>query len=273
MVIQTKQDVAQGSGMMMSKLIRGINEQVYPTIGSGSGRISSTQVGSLPEDDSFDGAPTNVGISVEKDAILPVKNHVPVSEELITEIDRAIQIDSKFSNLKTTPTDCVPDNSMISSELIEVVVMDENTVILNCDLMGKPGTSIFKGSDIGFKVGCGKVRGNKTTGKGQPKRSGNIDKCVSQSLHSPKRVESVEKSTIGSPKAMMNWKGLVTRPQTLINSPIVDVEPGHKRNQAENMNKEATSVKEEKKHRTVENEQGFLSTMGSMEVAGQPCRA
>ena len=137
MVIQTKQDVVQGSGMMMSKLIRGINEQVYPTIGSGSGRISSTQVGSLLEDDSFDGAPTNVGISVEKDAILPVKNHVPVSEELITEIDRAIQIDSKFSNLKTTPTDCVPNNSVISSELIEVVVMDEDTVILNCDLMGE----------------------------------------------------------------------------------------------------------------------------------------
>ena len=68
----------------------------------------------------------------------------------------------------------------------------------------------------------------------------------------------MEKSTIGSPKAMMNWKGLVTRPQTLINSPIVDVEPGHKRNQAENMNKEATSVKGEKKHRIVENEQGFV---------------
>ena len=136
-------------------------------------------MGSLPEDDSFDGAPTDVGISVEKDAILPMKNHVPVSEELITEIDRAIQIDSKFSNLKTTPTNCVPDNSDFSSKLIEVVVMDEDTVILNCDLMGKQGTSIFKGSDIGFKVGCGKVKGNKTTGKGRPKRSGNIDKCES----------------------------------------------------------------------------------------------
>ena len=117
------------------------------------------------------------------------------------------------------------------------------------------------------------MKGSKTISKGRPKRSDNIDKCVSQSLHGLKRVESVEKSRIGSPKAMMNWKGLVTRPQTLINSPIVDVEPGHKRNQAENMNKEAMSVKEEKKHRTVENEQAVVSSMGSVEVARQPCRA
>ena len=108
--------------------------------------------------------------------------------------------------------------------------------------MGKQGTKIFEGSEIGFKVGCGNVKGNKTTGKGRPKRSVNIDKCLSQSLHNPKRVESVEKSTIGNPKAMMNWKRLVTRPQTLINSLIVDEEPEHKRKQAENMNKEATGV-------------------------------
>ena len=64
----------------------------------------------------------------------------------------------------------------------------------------------------------------------------------------------MEKSTIGSSKAMMNWKRRTTRPQTLINSSIIDVEPGQKRKQAENMNKEATIVKGEKKHRTVENE-------------------
>ena len=64
----------------------------------------------------------------------------------------------------------------------------------------------------------------------------------------------MEKSTIGSLKAMMNWKRRTTRPQTLINSSIIDVEPGQKRKQAENMNKEATIVKGEKKHRTVENE-------------------
>ena len=191
---------------------RKINKQGYPTIGSGSGRISSTQAGSLPEDDSFDSAPIDDGVTIEKGAILPVKNHVLVSKELITEIDRAIQTDSKFSNLKMTPTDCVLDNSVISSELIEVVVMDEDTIILNRDLMGKQGTKIFEGSEIGFKVGCGNVKGNKTTGKGRPKRSVNIDKCLSQSLHNPKRVESVEKSTIGNPKAMMNWKRLVTRP-------------------------------------------------------------
>ena len=39
------------------------------------------------------------------------------------------------------------------------------------------------------------------------------------------------------------------------------------------MNKEATVVKGEKKHRTVENEQDVVSTMGLAEVAGQPCRA
>ena len=41
------------------------------------------------------------------------------------------QIDSDFSNSSVTPTDGV-----ISSNLFEVVVMDEDTVILNCDLMG-----------------------------------------------------------------------------------------------------------------------------------------
>ena len=98
------------------------------------------------------------------------------------------------------------------------------------------------------------MKGSKTIRKGRPKRSDNIDKCVSQSLHNLKRVKSMEKSTIGSPKGMMNWKGLTTRPQTLINSSIVDVEPRHKRKQAENMNKEATGVKGEKKCRTVVNE-------------------
>ena len=39
------------------------------------------------------------------------------------------------------------------------------------------------------------------------------------------------------------------------------------------MNKEATGVKGEKKHRTLENEQGVALTMGLMEVVGQPCRA
>ena len=37
------------------------------------------------------------------------------------------------------------------------------------------------------------------------------------------------------------------------------------------MNKEATTVKGEKKHRTAENEQDVVSTMGLAEVVGQPC--
>ena len=91
-------------------------------------------------------------------------------------------------------------------------------------------------------------------------------------MHSPKIVESVEKSTIESSKAMMNSKRLTTRPQTFSNSSIVDVEPGQKRKQAENLNKEATYVKGEKKHRVVENEQGVVSTMGLAEVVRQPCQ-
>ena len=83
----------------------------------------------------------------------------------------------------------------------------------------------------------------------------------------------MEKSTIGSLKAMMNWKRLTIRPQTLINSSIVDVEPRKKRKLAENMNKEATGVKGEKKHRTLDNEQGVALTMGLVVVVGQPCRA
>ena len=64
----------------------------------------------------------------------------------------------------------------------------------------------FEGLEICFKVGCGNVQGNKNTSKGRLKRSGNKDKSVSQSLHSPKEVKPMEKSTIGSPKVMRNWK-------------------------------------------------------------------
>ena len=104
-----------------------------------------------------------------------------------------------------------------------------------------------------------------------PKKSGDQGKGVSQSLHSPKKVEFVEESTVGSPKTMKIWKRLTTRPHILINSSIVDMEPEQKWKQAENMNKETTGVKGEKKHRTVENEQCIVSTMESMEFAGQPC--
>ena len=254
-----------------------VNEQGNLAIESGSESTSLTQLGSLPEGGSFDGALANSGVTVDKVAFLTVKNHVPDFEELITEIDRAIQTDLDFSNLKATPTNCVPDNSKIVSNLIEVVVMDEDTVTLNRDLMGKQSKQIspsgFEGSEICFKVGYGYGQGNKSNSKGRPKRSGSKDKGVSQSMHSPKVVESVEKSIIGSPKAMMNWKRLTIRPQTLINSSIVDMESGQKRKQVENMNKEATVVKGEKKHRIVENEQDVVSTIGSAEVAGQPRRA
>ena len=71
-----------------------------------------------------------------------MKNHILDFEELITEIDHAIQTDLDFSNSKVTPTNYVPDNSVISSNLIEVVVMDEDTIILNHDLMGKQNEQI-----------------------------------------------------------------------------------------------------------------------------------
>ena len=99
-------------------------------------------MGNLPKSGSFDNALADGGVTVENDAILTKKNHVLVFEELITEIDRAIQTDLDFSNSKATPTDCVPDNSVISSDLIEVVVMDKDTVILKRDLMGKHGEQI-----------------------------------------------------------------------------------------------------------------------------------
>ena len=69
---------------------------------------------------------------------------------------------------------------------------------------------------------------------------------------------------------MINWKRHTTRPHNFINSSIADMEPGHKRKQVENMNKEATGVKGEKKRRTVEHEQGIVSTLGLVEVARQP---
>ena len=189
-------------------------------IGSVSGSASLTQLGSLTDGGSFDGAPANDGVTVNTSAIMTVKKHVPDFEELITEIDWSIQTGPDFSNSKATPTDYVPDSSEISPDLIEVVVMDEDMVNHSRDLMGKQGEQIspsgFKGSEIRFKVGCGNGQGNKGTSKGWPKRSGNKDMGVSQSMHSPKVVESVEKSTIESSKAMMSWKRLTTRPQTLI---------------------------------------------------------
>ena len=208
-------DVQANQGYRVSSQWK-VNEQGNSAIRSGSGSTSLTQLGSLLEGGCFDGAPANGAVMVDKGAILTMKKHVPDFEELIMEIDRAIQTDSDFSNSKATPTNCVLDNSEIVSNLIEVVVMDEDIVTLNRDLMRKQGKQIsplgFEGSKIYFKVGCDNGQGNKSNSKGWPKRSGSKDKGVSQSRHSPKVVESVEKSTIGSPKAMMNWKRLTTRP-------------------------------------------------------------
>ena len=116
------------------------------------------------------------------------------------------------------------------------------------------------------------MQGNKNKSKGRPKRSGNQEIGVSQSLYSPKKVASVEEPIAGSPKTMKSWKRLTTRPQILSNSSIGDVDPGHKRKLVENLNKDAIEVKREKKQRIVENKQGAMSTMGSMEAAGQPCQ-
>ena len=145
-----------------------------------------------------------------------MKNHVPNFEELVMELDCAIQTNSDFSNLKVIPIDCVTENCTISSDLIEVVVMDEDAVILKRDLMGKQNEQIsppgFEGSDIAFKVGCVNVQGNKNKSKGWPKRSGNQETGVSQSLYSPKKVASMEEPTTRSPKTMKSWKRLTTRP-------------------------------------------------------------
>ena len=48
------------------------------------------QSSSLPEGGIIDGAPSDGGVTIEKDSILTVKNQVPIFEELISEIDRAI---------------------------------------------------------------------------------------------------------------------------------------------------------------------------------------
>ena len=177
------------------------------------------QSDSLPENGIVDGALSKGVGTVEKDSIVIVKNHVPIFEELISEIDRAIQTDSDFSFSKASPSVSVPDSSAISSDLIEVVVMDEDTITLNHGLMGKQvkQKSGFEGLERGFKVGYGNVHGNRNNSKVQPKKSGNQDKRGSQSLHSPKKVEFVKESTNGNP----------------IKSSVVDVEHEHKRKQTE----------------------------------------
>ena len=45
---------------------------------------------------------------------------------------------------------------------------------------------------------------------------------------------------------MMNWMRLTTRPQTLSNFSIVDMEPGHKRKQEKHMNKEVRVLREKR---------------------------
>ena len=127
-------DVQANQGYQVSSQWK-VNEQGNPAIGSGSGSTSLTQLDSLPEGGSVDGAPANGGVTVDKGAILIVKKQVPDFEELITKIDCAIQINLDFSNSKETLTDCVLDRDV--SDLIEVVVMDEDTVTLNRDLTGK----------------------------------------------------------------------------------------------------------------------------------------
>ena len=114
---------------------------------------------------------------------MAVKNPVSGFEELVTESDHTIQTDSEFSNFKTVSMDCMPDNSVISSGLIEVAVMDEDTIILNRDLMGKQSEKIsppiFEESSISpsvFTVGCGNVKGIKNNNKGRSKRSGHRDR-------------------------------------------------------------------------------------------------
>ena len=235
----------------------------------------SRQSGSLSEGGRFDGVSAGGGVTVEKATPLPVKNHVPIFVELVMEFDCDIQTESDFLNPKMTPTDDVTENCAISSDLIEVVIMDEDA--LNCDLMRKQreriSTLSFEGSDIGFKVGCGNVQGNKNKSKGRPKRIGNQEAGVSQSLYSPKKIASVVEPTTRSSKSMKSWKRFTTRPYILSNSSSRNVEPGHKRKQVENLNMDAIGVKREKKHRIVENKQGVISTMGSMKVAGQPCQA
>ncbi|KAF3946195.1 hypothetical protein CMV_027509 [Castanea mollissima] len=132
-------------------------------------------------------------------------------------------------------------------------------------------TPDFEGSDIGFKVGYGNVQGNKNKSKVRPKRSGNHEKGVSQSLYGPKKVEAEEESKNGSPKTKKNWKRLA-RAQIISNSSTADMDSKHKRKQVGNCNKDAIGVKREKKHKIMENEQGVVSTTGLMEAAGQPCQ-
>jgi len=84
---QRDDDVQTNQGYRVSSQWK-VNEQGNPTIGSGSGRKSLMQSGSLPKGGSFDSVPENGGVTVKKDASLTVKNHVPDFEELIMEIDQ-----------------------------------------------------------------------------------------------------------------------------------------------------------------------------------------
>ena len=140
--------------------------------------------------------------------------HTPVFEELIRDIDTTINADLVVSNLKVNQLDSTGLQDNTECDLIEVVVTEDNPMNekwnlktkVDMDNVNSSGVASkvrfnvgFEGPEKHFKVGCGKGQGSKGTSKGRPKRSGNKDKGV---RHSPKIVESVEKSTIESSKTI-----------------------------------------------------------------------
>ena len=140
--------------------------------------------------------------------------HTPVFEELIRDIDTTINADLVVSNLKVNQPDSTGLQDNTGCDLIEVVVTEDNPMNekwnlktkVDKDTINSSGVASkvrfnvgFEGPKKHFKVGCGKGQGSEGTSKGRPIRSGNKDKGV---RHSPKVVESVEKSTIESSKTI-----------------------------------------------------------------------
>ena len=85
------------------------------------------------------GIANEIGVPLLVDAANPEKPtfHSSSNSNLIEKPQQRI---SELS--PSTPIDWVLDNSEISLDLIEVVVMDEDMVNHNCDLMGKQGEQI-----------------------------------------------------------------------------------------------------------------------------------
>nr|POF24444.1 hypothetical protein CFP56_10662 [Quercus suber] len=125
---------------------------------------------------------------------LTAGKHTPDFEELISELDQAIQSEPVILNSKSIQVEQLKDKKDIYSGLVDIEVMDEDVTSCKRALKGKQAepcsTSCLQDDGVSFKIdkGNGQVCSNPV--KGMPKRSGINNKSGLLSLQGPLSSES-----------------------------------------------------------------------------------